>query len=176
MPTSSCGCAFAALRLFSRATVDFAGQDRRRAAGLFDLFLGRGTEPVGRDRQLLGQLAVAQHLQHVVTALQQIPFSCSTSGVIFVARFEQLFQIADVDPATVRAKTFVKPRLGMRRTSGLTTALEDWERLHSRRGRFAPCGRGPRFCPGPSRCRGQPLRLLVGFDVLDGLRASSCTA
>ena len=48
------------------------GKHDRLAAGLFDLFLGRFAEAVGRDLELLGQLAVAQELQLVEAALGEV--------------------------------------------------------------------------------------------------------
>ena len=58
------------------------------AAGLLDFFQGAGAEAVGGDLELLGQLAIAQDLEHVVAALGQV-LGLEDFGRDFVAGVEQ---------------------------------------------------------------------------------------
>ena len=83
---------------FLRSTGLGAGQDNRLAAGLLDLFQRRPAEAMGRDLQLLRQLAVAEHFQLVARTLAQPGFAERFQGY-FVARLECRFQIADIDDA-----------------------------------------------------------------------------
>ena len=90
------GLAAFAARLLILTTGVGPGKHDHLAAGLFDLFLGRFAEAMGRDLELLRQLAVAQDLQHVEAALGEV-LGRERLGRDFVAGLERFFEVADVD-------------------------------------------------------------------------------
>ena len=97
-----------------------AGQQDHFAAGLLDLFLGRLAEAVGRDLELLLQLAVAQHLQHVEPAAGEILRRERLEASLRRPAANASSISPTLTTATVSAQRLLKPRLGIRCTSGMS--------------------------------------------------------
>ena len=144
-----------------RRPVVLPGTIGGRAARLFDLFLGRRAEAMGRNRQLLGQLAVAQHLQHVEPPLEDAASPAGSAGVTSAPASNSSSRSPTLTSATVSGEDVREAALGNAADQGRAAALEDRQRL--------PAGAGDLALVAAAR------RLaLAGADAAADAAAASC--